>query len=461
MTIWFDVEDLYDHARTAGRPSGIQRLSYEAYAALHALAPERVGFVRTDLRRGTMHRVGWPDVAALFSSITTGEAEGPAHRRVPQAALMQSWLAKLPGVRPLAQRLPKPLRDPLREAARGQIGVLRHLGRAARAAPRALADGRRRAGSPASAAVTGPDLRELARPGDVLASFGSNWHLPDYAPLIQRAVRESQLRYAMLLYDMIPVVRPEYCDRSVVSVFGNYIRDCLVQADTVLTISEAAARDVRAWCAREGIVLRSEPRAIPIGTGFSHAAPAERLPAGLEHGGYALFVSTLELRKNHGLAFRAWRRLIEELPAGSVPKLVFAGRVGWLVADLLQQIENTGHLGGRLVFVEDPDDATLAALYRGARFTLFPSHYEGWGLPVSESLSFGKVCFASNASSVPEAGGDFCIYHDPDCVTEAAALYRRALTEPGLIAGLEQRIRDEYRPTPWSATARAVLDALG
>jgi hypothetical protein len=62
---------------------------------------------------------------------------------------------------------------------------------------------------------------------------------------------------------------------------------------------------------------------------------------------------------------------------------------------------------------------------------------------------------------VPEAGGAFCLYHDPDSVTEAVALYRRAITEPGLIGALETRIRSEYRSVPWSSSARAVLDALG
>jgi glycosyltransferase involved in cell wall biosynthesis len=208
------------------------------------------------------------------------------------------------------------------------------------------------------------------------------------------------------------------------------------------------------------VPLRSAPLAIPIGTGFNHTTSAPILPSGLSAGGYALFVSTIEARKNHILAFRAWRRLLEELPADQVPTLVFAGRTGWMVGDLMQQIQNAGNLGGKLVHVEAPDDATLTALYQGARFTLFPSLYEGWGLPVSESLSFGKVCLAASTTSVPEAGGEFCLYHDPDSVTEAVALYRRAITEPGLIQNLEARIRSEYRPTPWSATARAVLDAL-
>jgi glycosyltransferase involved in cell wall biosynthesis len=168
----------------------------------------------------------------------------------------------------------------------------------------------------------------------------------------------------------------------------------------------------------------------------------------------------MEFRKNHLLAFRAWRRLLDSLPAEQVPQLVFAGRIGPMVQDLLHQLQNSHNLDGKVVLAEDPDDNTLAALYRGARFTIFPSLYEGWGLPVSESLAFGKVCLASSGTSVPEAGGRFCLYHDPDSVSDAAGLYRRAIEEPGLIATLEARIAAEYAPTPWSRSAEAVLGHL-
>ncbi|MDT8349839.1 glycosyltransferase, partial [Roseomonas mucosa] len=91
-----------------------------------------------------------------------------------------------------------------------------------------------------------------------------------------------------------------------------------------------------------------------------------------------------------------------------------AGRVGWLVADLMQQLENAEWLGGKIRLVRDPSDEELLALYRGCRFTLFPSLFEGWGLPVSESLALGRPCIASNRTSLPEAGGALARYFDPD-----------------------------------------------
>ena len=68
--------------------------------------------------------------------------------------------------------------------------------------------------------------------------------------------------------------------------------------------------------------------------------------------------------------------------------------------------------------IRDRSDATLYQLYERCLFTVFPSFYEGWGLPVGESLWFGKNCIASNASSIPEVGKEFVTYFDPQSLDE-------------------------------------------
>jgi glycosyltransferase involved in cell wall biosynthesis len=502
MKIWLDVEDLFEYARVMSRPSGIQRLSFELYAALQDAAGDRIGFVRHDPMRNTAELVEWGDVEALYHGMVHGRPGQPAVPAPPQPApepqplpLREGRLVRMPVVGAVAQavarRLPTELRQPLGQAVRAQIVVVGGLVRMAAAVPGVIAARRGRAkrreeaerlhqeqlaaaaaaaataeaaGLPAepepTLSVVGRDLRDVAQPGDVFLVLGSPWSHPDYPGFISRVIKPQGLRFGMLVYDLIPLLRPEFCDRGLVALFSRFMRGCLPQTDKLMTISDATSADVAAWARREGIALLDTPSAIPIGTGFAAPPVSAPLPDGLWPGNYALFVSTIEARKNHVLAFRAWRRLLEEMPPEKVPTLVFAGRVGWMIADLMQALHNSRYLNGKLVLVENPDDATLAALYRGARFTLFPSLYEGWGLPVSESLAFGKVCLAAGRTSVPEAGGPFCLYHDPDSVTDAVALYRRAIEEPDLIPGLEARIASEYRPTPWSSSAQAVLDKL-
>ncbi len=148
------------------------------------------------------------------------------------------------------------------------------------------------------------------------------------------------------------------------------------------------------------------------------------------------------------------------MPRERVPTLVFAGRVGWMVADLMQQLRNSNFLGGKIMLVEDPTDAELERLYQGCRFTLFPSFHEGWGLPVTESLSFGRPCIISNATSLPEAGGALARYFDPDNATEATAIIRDVLLHPETIPAWQERVAREFRPVSWRETAETVLRVL-
>lgn len=490
MTIWFDVEDLFEFLAVARRPTGVQRLCLEVYAAA-AASGRPVGFVRYAPGGGgggDLVTVAWEEVAAVGARLTAATtAPGAATAGALAAAvgprpLLQGAPRLRASLKAVARAMPPEMRGAVGEAARAQAQALGALARAARATPRAartVLDGRwgRRAAPRTDGARPGRPLAAAAAPGDTLVLLGASWLYEGYAARIARhlslggaragAAGGGRLRFATLLYDMIPLVRPEFCHPDFAGAYEAGLRATLPLADAVMAISRSAADDAEAWCAREGVALRAgRPTVLPIGGGFATGAAAapggpQALPAGLEPGGYALFVSSIEARKNHALAFRAWRRLLDELPRDAVPTLVFAGQVGWMVDDLLQQIRNAGALGGKVVHVAAPSDAALAALYRGARFTLFPSHYEGWGLPVTESLSFGKVCLAAATSSLPEAGGELCLYHDPDCVRDAAALYRRAIVEPGLIAGLEARIAAEHRVVPWSATFAALAEALG
>jgi len=179
-----------------------------------------------------------------------------------------------------------------------------------------------------------------------------------------------------------------------------------------------------------------------------------------EAGSYALIVSTIEARKNHLLLFRIWRRMLDEMPHDQVPSLVFAGRVGWLVDDLMRQISNTNNLDGKLILIENPTDSELVPLYKGCLFSLCPSFYEGWGLPVTESLALGKPCLISNRTSLPEAGAGLARSFDPDNMVEAYAAIRAVIDDRADLARWEAQVRRDFKPVPWSATVDALLAGL-
>jgi glycosyltransferase involved in cell wall biosynthesis len=110
------------------------------------------------------------------------------------------------------------------------------------------------------------------------------------------------------------------------------------------------------------------------------------------------------------------------------------------------------------VQIESASDGDLEALYAGCLFSVFPSFYEGWGLPVTESFSFGRPCVISNATSLPEAGGDLARYFDPANTAEAYAVIRELIEQPETLRALRERTEREFQPVPWRATAESLVE---
>jgi len=496
--IWIDVEDLFEYTLRNPRPSGIQRLAFEIYRAIQSRpdAAETVRFVRHQHARNSFRVVQWREIEALFVTMTEtprGQSNAPSRLEVgghfgeardsgpilPHTPLRQF-------VRKLVHRLPPLIRIRVITVMLTQATALRAwgalIGFLAREAVSWVA-GIFHARSPANAtpsdatvappvggrypAASDEEADEIfantSAAGDILLVLGSPWSHPDYASLVEPQRRRG-LKFGLLVYDLIPIRRPEWCDRNLVRYFRAWFDGVFPLCDEVFAISQSTARDVEAYARESGVSLRGPVRAIPVGTVFEHSelqatTPNPRpLPAA---GTYALFVSTIEPRKNHMLLFRAWRKLLEERPRDTVPTLVFAGRVGWSVDDLMRQISNTDCLGGKLKLIEDPTDTELLELYRGCLFTLFPSFCEGWGLPVTESLYFGKPCLTSNATSLPEAGGGMTRLFDPDNLGDAYAAILDVIDDRAGLARWEAQIRRDFKLVPWSATADALFTQLG
>ena len=174
---------------------------------------------------------------------------------------------------------------------------------------------------------------------------------------------------------------------------------------------------------------------------------------------FFLCVSTLDVRKNHRLLYDAWRLLAARDPAGC-PDLLCIGVPHLHVGDLLHEIRSDWHVNGRIHMLRGIDDHELAWYYRHCAATIYPSWYEGWGLPVAESLGQGRICLAANTTSIPEISGDLPEFFAPHDTGRLVELVERVLGDPDWRAEREARIRASFRPTTWTDTARQVLRAL-
>lgn len=175
------------------------------------------------------------------------------------------------------------------------------------------------------------------------------------------------------------------------------------------------------------------------------------LDFGLSKDDYVLFVGTLESRKNHAGVFSAWKKLIAKHSVDKVPTLVCVGKRGWLFEEAAARLEKDSALSSKVMMLSGISDDELASLYRGCLFTVYASHYEGWGLPVTESLSFGKVCLTADNSSLPEAGGKFADYFDNDSVTELVTGLDKLIFDDKYREQRESEIRKQFVPRDWAA----------
>jgi hypothetical protein len=161
------------------------------------------------------------------------------------------------------------------------------------------------------------------------------------------------------------------------------------------------------------------------------------------------------------MLYQIWRRLAERR-GDDLPYLVFVGIHGWLVDDLMSMLRRDPLVASRIVILSRTTDAELSWLYRHCLFTVYPSLYEGWGLPISESLAHGKICIASDNSSMPEAGEGLALHLDP---LDFAAWYREIeslIDDPDRRAAMEAAIAARYRLHDWAEAgasfAREVAD---
>jgi len=176
-------------------------------------------------------------------------------------------------------------------------------------------------------------------------------------------------------------------------------------------------------------------------------------------GDYVLYVGTLQPRKNLGRLLEAYAMIRKRAKKDQIPCLVIAGRKGWLYGQIFQQVERLG-LETEVIFPGYVPQDDLPALLSGARLFVFPSLYEGFGLPVLEAMACGTPVLCSNVSSLPEVAGNAVFLVDPLDVESMAEAMNRLLKDEGLRARLVERGLRQLRQFSWDRCARETLAVL-
>ena len=267
-----------------------------------------------------------------------------------------------------------------------------------------------------------PALDIVAPPGaqDTLFNPGDLWWQKKYVATVAGLKARTGVRIVQMIHDLYLIERPEWTPAGAVRVFAEQLHGIAPSVDCWLTSSQFVKQQVQRYLADRSVP--EKPIAVlPMGwDSFDPLRDAgrdrlsDRLVLG-RHGlidkPFMLSVGTIEPRKNVTALLDAADGLRARF-GDVMPRLVIVGGYGWKAAEVRTRLAS-GSRNGTLVWLENLSDGDLGVLYRNALFTVMPSHGEGWGLAVQESLALGVPCIASNAGATCEAGLDLATYVDP------------------------------------------------
>ena len=278
--------------------------------------------------------------------------------------------------------------------------------------------------------------------------------LPGEPQIVQsnafQAPKVGNAKLVVVVYDVSFWACPQFTTEGIRLGCQAGVLEALKRADGFLFISQSSMdefqRILPGWLERN----RRHAVAIPLASRVQTDAQSDRA-----EGDYWLAVGSLEPRKNYGTRLDAmelyWQRSARRIP------LHLSGGDGWKNERLLGRMNQLGKKGmvRRLGYVPDED---LPGLYNAAMALVFPSWYEGFGLPVLEAMQCGCPVISSDRTSLPEIGGNAVSYIDPENPESICNAMLRMETEPGYRHQLVAAGRQRATQFSWEAAARATLD---
>lgn len=284
----------------------------------------------------------------------------------------------------------------------------------------------------------------------------ADWHGSDYNFIkFLYEVESKGTKLVQISYDLLPLVTPQYSGHSS-ETFKKYVEEIYPITDLIIAISKHTKSDAIYW-------LNSRKLNVPkievmrLGDDFDLSKPkipTEESEYFLKNSKkFLLCVGTIEARKNHALLYYTYK--LADSRKISLPKIVIVGRLGWMSNDTYHLIKNDPVTKDKFIFLHSASDEELSWLYKNCKFTIYPSFYEGWGLPIAESIYNGVPCICSNTSSMPEVVGNLAGYFNPSSADECLNQIEFLLNDKNL-QETTKKIK-KYRLISWDETYYEVL----
>lgn len=286
------------------------------------------------------------------------------------------------------------------------------------------------------------------------------YHSP-FTPIPDHIKGKNKIPF-LTCYDLIPILYPQYVEEGVIDLIKNVLKS--ISYDTwVLCISASTRNDLLNYLGNKvdpDKVIVTELAASEI---FYHSSDKERnrnvrSKYNISDTPYILSLCTLEPRKNIDQVIKAFKNLVIQEGISDL-NLVLVGTKGWMFDKIFEEINANPALKNRVIITGYVADEDLASLYSDAAMFVYPSFYEGFGLPPLEAMQCGVPVITSNTSSLPEVVGDAAIMISPadlDALCDAMlSIYKNpSLRREMVVNSLERAGRFS-----WNRCARETVNA--
>lgn len=283
----------------------------------------------------------------------------------------------------------------------------------------------------------------------IFFDIDSNWNIVCKRENFYPLLKSKRFKIFNFIYDLIPIVLPKYAHESTAKNFKVFIDAVYQYSDFVMFDSLSASDDFIKIKNDQAITRDIPTRVVGLGSDFLdiNYDLIDKQNFEVLNKKYILFVGTIEPRKNQADVLDSFNNIYEKYDDIN---LVFIGKQGWYVDELIYNINTHPLKDKRLFWFNNIDDNTLKQFYKNAYLVTYLSKYEGYGLPIAESLNYGNITITSKNSSMYEVGKNFADYVQFNSLNELSSLITLYYENENLYNLKKAYIKNHFKTTTWN-----------
>lgn len=273
------------------------------------------------------------------------------------------------------------------------------------------------------------------------------WNSEPKRETLYKKLKSYNFKIHNIIYDLIPIIHPEFFYMQTKENFPNFLYSVYKQSDFIFFISNSTQNDFYKTQKTTNINRKIPSKVLLLGSDFSSkSSNIQTKYSDLLTKKYILFVGTIEPRKQQDLALKAFENVYKY---HNDLHLVFIGKVGWKVDDFIDRINTHPLKDKNLHHLTDVNDATLTQFYKNAFLVSYFSKYEGYGLPIAESLFYHNITITLKNSSIYEVGGKNADYLTTNLAQNLEQLILFYLENKTSYKNRKQYIKSHYKNNSW------------